>query len=362
MTDREPAAMAAPLDGIAVVDVSELLPGPFLSHCLAELGAAVTKVERPPHGDPLRTARPAAYAALNRSKVIENRDLKSADGRQAVLDLTTRADVFIEGARPGVMDRLGLGYEDLSRINNRLVYVSVSGYGQHGPLRSAAGHDLNYQAAAGLLALSGPDPARPELGVGLPISDYAGATYALAGTLAALLQRSVTGRGQHVDVSITDSVTHWLGPLIADFRAAGLRGLAEQRRGRFTKAGYTVFQTRDARWLAVGALEERFLIRLLNALGLDGRYTEPPNGTASAEGARLRRAELLNSAIGERLAALDANEALDRLSKHDVPVSEVVSPVDVPESVNSRVRALFTDVDGVPVARFPVRLQGMSGT
>src|SRR5690606_31914628 len=152
-------------------------------------------------------------------------------GVQAVRDRVATADIFVEGSRPGVMERLGLGYGALSADHPGLIYVSLSGFGQTGPLRHVPGHDLNYQAAAGLLALSGPDESGPTPGVGLPTSDFAGAMYALSACLAALLQRATTGRGQHVDVSITDAITHWLNPISADFQRNGVRTLEQQRYG-----------------------------------------------------------------------------------------------------------------------------------
>ncbi len=341
-----------PLSGISVVDVSELLPGPFFTHCLVELGATVVKVERPGHGDLLGVMRPGSYAAINHGKTVVKIDLKDPAGVQAVRDRVATADIFVEGSRPGVMERLGLGYGALSADYPGLIYVSLSGFGQTGPLRHVPGHDLNYQAAAGLLALSGPDESGPAPGVGLPTSDFAGAMYALSACLAALLQRATTGRGQHVDVSITDAITHWLNPISADFQRNGVRTLEQQRYGRFAKPGYAVFQTRDGRWLAVGALESHFLQRLLAALEL--APAEPEPGTD-----RVQQATAINGRIGQRFAQLDAESALKLLNEHDVPVSEVVAPTDVPDTENSRARELFVEVDGLKVARFPVRLEGM---
>ncbi|MFP5476993.1 MAG: CoA transferase, partial [Gammaproteobacteria bacterium] len=180
---------APPLAGITVLDFSELLPGPFFTQMLAEMGAEVIKVERPPHGDNARRLGPGGFEAVNRGKKSVLLDLKDEAGRARAHALLAGADVLVESYRPGVMTRLGLDHASLQAAHPRLVYVSLSGYGQDGPWAQLPGHDINYLAAAGVMALSGEPGGPPAPGFGLPAADLCGAMYALSATLAALLQR-----------------------------------------------------------------------------------------------------------------------------------------------------------------------------
>src|SRR5690606_11072714 len=190
---------AGPLSGLQVVDFSELLPGPFFTQNLLELGASVTKVERPPNGDSARVMYPGVFESVNRGKSSIIVDLKTPDGLAQVCSLVEKADVFVEGYRPGVMARLGLGYEAVSAINPAIIYVSISDYGQTGPNSRRPGHDINYLAMAGALALGGSDLATPAAGAGLPVADLAGAMYALSSTLAALYARVHSKQGCYLD-------------------------------------------------------------------------------------------------------------------------------------------------------------------
>lgn len=332
-----------PLTGVRVVEVAELLPGPFLTHCLVELGAEVIKVERPKGGDPMRSMRPASYDYINRGKRIVHHDLRSKDGVEAVLGLLDDCDVFVEGSRPGSMDRLGLGWETASARNERLVYVSLSGFGRTGPLAQVPGHDLNYQAFAGMLSLTGSADDAPDLASSLPVSDYAGASYALSSTLAALLQRATTGRGQHLDVSITDSIGHWMMPLAAHLRSQGQGTMNEVRSTLQSRPGYATFRCADQQWIAVGALEPHFQRRLSTALGLDESETDRP-------------ARQFNEAVGARLAELDCAEALSLMVEHDVPATVVNTPAQYSES--DHVRERYGQQASLP--GFPVRLDGIA--
>jgi crotonobetainyl-CoA:carnitine CoA-transferase CaiB-like acyl-CoA transferase len=198
-----------PLAGIRVLDLSRLLPGPYATLVLADLGADVVKVEDPAGGDYVRWMPPLAgqqsgyFHALNRNKRSLALDLRRPGGPEALRRLAARADVLVESFRPGVMDRLGVGWEALSRENPRLVFCSISGYGQTGPYRLRAGHDLDYVALAGVLALNGaPDAPLP---LAVQVADVAGGAWpAVAGVLAALVRRSATGRGAHVDVAMVE--------------------------------------------------------------------------------------------------------------------------------------------------------------
>ncbi|MGD9890407.1 MAG: CaiB/BaiF CoA transferase family protein, partial [Dehalococcoidia bacterium] len=205
----------SPLDGITVVSMAEQYPGPYCTMLLADMGADVILVERPGRGDPARgpTGMSDHFAALSRNKRSIAVDAKREAGREIIVRLARDADVLVEGFRPGVMDRLGLGYAALGEVNPRLIYCSITGYGQDGPYRSRPGHDLSYQALAGLLSSlipAGQFDRRP----GVAIGDLSSAMFAAQGILAALIARAQTGRGQSIDVSMTDGLVSWMGTAI----------------------------------------------------------------------------------------------------------------------------------------------------
>jgi crotonobetainyl-CoA:carnitine CoA-transferase CaiB-like acyl-CoA transferase/putative sterol carrier protein len=252
-----------PLKGLRVLDFTRLLPGPLATQMLAEMGADVVKIEDPDAPDYIRNFTPlveqqsAYYLALNRSKKSLAINYTSEKGREIIHKLAQKADVLIEQFRPGIMDKLGLGYEKLKTINPRLVFVSITGYGQSGPLAHEAGHDLNYIAMAGLLSITG-DPTKPVIPGG-QIADVAAGSYmAVSGTLAALYAREKTGKGQHVDVAMTDAVLPVITLQYAYYKAEKKllpAGTFELSGGL---ANYNVYQCADDKWIALGALEPKF--------------------------------------------------------------------------------------------------------
>ena len=260
--------MPGPLDGIRVLDLSRLLPGGFCSLLLADFGAEVTKVEDTGAGDYVRWAPPAfegaedsakgaLFVALNRGKRSVRLDLKTDGGREALLRLVGDHDVLLESFRPGVLDRLGLGWERLRVANPGLVLCAITGYGQTGPNVSRSGHDLNYLGLNGVLALSG-DAGGPPVQAGAQIADLGGgALMAAFGILAALRHRDATGEGQVVDVSMADGSLSWLAMVAARYFADG----AVPQRGGLELAGslvcYRPYQCADG-WVTLGALEPKF--------------------------------------------------------------------------------------------------------
>ncbi len=260
-----------PLDGLRVLDLSRLLPGPYATLVLADLGAEVVKVEDPRGGDYLRWQPPligvqsGAFHALNRNKRSLALDLKAEGGAQVLLRLARSSDVLVESFRPGVLDRLGAGHDALRSASPRLVVCAITGYGQTGPSRDLAGHDLNYAAVAGALAMNGP-VAHP-LPFGIQPADMGGAWAAVAGILAALHRRASTGEGALVDVSLTEAV---LGMMTAQLGMAAARG-SPLRRGREVLSGaaacYRTYRTRDGGFVALGALESQFFARFCEAVG-----------------------------------------------------------------------------------------------
>lgn len=344
--------MTPPLEGIVVADFSELLPGPFLTQSLAELGAEVVKIERPPHGDATRTLAPGVFTAVNRGKSSVLADLKDPAQAKRAREVIARADILVEAYRPGVMTRLGFDYPALAPAMPRLIYVSLTGYGQTGPMAMFPGHDVNYLATGGAIALSGRVAGLPAHAFGLPAADLCAATYALAAVLAALVQRARTGNGQHIDVAMADCVAHWMNPRLAQFDDAGLSTLAAQRKDALVKPGYGAFACADGATITIGALEDHFWLRLCGVLDL-----APFDGVAFADFAqRVMSAGAINARLAEAVGRLMAADVVSRLRAADVPVAAVVSPGDLPGHPQFAARRLYD----CGLARFPVRLAGMA--
>ena len=344
-----------PLHGLVVADFSELLPGPFLTQNLAELGAEVLKIERPPHGDNARPLAPGVFASVNRGKRSALLDLKTSAGHTRALEIIGRSDILVEAYRPGVMKRLGLDYPTLVERCPKLIYVSLTGYGQSGPMAMRAGHDLNYLATAGATALSGTAADQPRHAFGLPAADLCASMAALAATLAAIVQRAHTGHGQHLDVAIADCVAHWLNPRVGHFRSEGLNDLASQRSDALVKPAYGVFGTRDGGQLSIGALEDHFWARLIKLLPL----TPFDTPAFAPYRNRCHEAERINTRLAECIAALDLADAEQMLADADVPCGRVVQPLDVADHEQFVARGLRVDGPHGPFARFPVLMQGM---
>lgn len=352
---QHPAQSQPPLAGITVIDFSELLPGPFFTQSLAELGARVVKIERPPGGDNVRRMGPGVFEAVNRGKQSLLADLKDEAQRAEVRALIAKADVVVESYRPGVMARLGLDAASLLAEFPRLIYVSLSGYGQEGPWAGLPGHDINYLAAAGVLAVSGVPGQGPAQSFGLPVADLCGAMYALSSTLAALYQREHTGRGQHLDVALADCALHWMNPRVGAYREAGAVTLEAQREATLVKPAYGAFACRDGRHVSIAALEDHFWARLCAALDL-----APYGGEAfRAMKARKAVAGAINARIAELLAASDADEVFALLQRHDVPAAPVVEPSRVAAVPQFAQRGKFEGGGVLPVARYPVPMTGV---
>ena len=260
-----------PLAGVRVVELAGIGPAPFCAMLLADLGADVVRVDRPGAG---------GHDLLNRGKRSVVVDLKHERGPATVLALAEQADVLLEGLRPGVTERLGVGPEQCHEINPRLVYGRMTGWGQDGPLASTAGHDIDYIALTGMLHLIGRRDGPPQVPANL-LGDFGGgALYLAVGVLAALLEARTSGRGQVVDASIVDGSAH-LGTMLFGFLASG--GWSTERGTNLLDTGapyYDVYETADGQHVAVGALEPRFYAELLDRLGLTG---EVPDRFRTAE-------------------------------------------------------------------------------
>ena len=349
-----------PLAGVRVLDLSRLLPGPYATLVLADLGADVVKLEDPRGGDYVRWMPPLAgeqsgfFHALNRNKRSLALDLRRPEGTEALRRLVRRFDVLVESFRPGVMDRLGVGWEALSRENPRLVLCSISGYGQTGPYRDRAGHDIDYVALAGVLAVNGPPEAPVPLGV--QVADVAGGSWpAVVGILAALLRRGATGRGAHVDVAMVEGA---LAMLALQQAAADARG-TPLRRGREMLNGggayYGVYRTRDERFVALGALEPKFFQAFCAAVGRPDLAERQYDG--DGRGPRAEVEAIFAERTRDEWAAFAA--------EHDVcvmPVLEGEEPRRDPQLAGrGNFLAIETPWEGraMPGLASPVRLRGV---
>lgn len=267
------AGVPLPLAGLRVIDFSRLLPGPYATLVLADLGADVIKIEAPEGGDYLRWMPPLtgkfshAFSALNSGKRSLAVDLKAPAGAALVAALAARADVVVESFRPGVMERLGLGYDALSVVNPGLIYCALSGFGQDGPYAAEAGHDLNYASLAGVIGLGGPADRPPAL-PSVQVADYGGSLWSLVAILSALHARDRTGEGAFLDVSMTEGalgfLTASLAPLIGGAGAAPPRGADVLTGGQ---PCYDVYATADGRFFGVAPLEPKFWASFCEAIG-----------------------------------------------------------------------------------------------
>jgi crotonobetainyl-CoA:carnitine CoA-transferase CaiB-like acyl-CoA transferase len=328
------------LDGMRVFDAGIWRPVPHATQLLADLGADVLKLE-PPGGDPMRTF-PDIFrdvASHKRSIVL---DLRSDSGRARALELAARADVFCEGWRPGVADRLGMGYEQLRAVNPGIIYCSVSGYGQSGELATLPGHDVNYQALAGAITRRNApdDPAIPKV----PIADLAAATVAALAIVAAWANKLRTGEGEYIDVAMTDVVASWIGPRSGN----AIRGREEASRG---STGYGVFRCEDGRWLALGVIAEDHLW----AAVCDGLELGALRALTHFE--RLDRFEECQGALTAACAALTRDAAVERLTAAGAPVTPVLTPEEMGELPHLRERGVIgVDADGELRIGFPAVL------
>jgi crotonobetainyl-CoA:carnitine CoA-transferase CaiB-like acyl-CoA transferase len=253
-----------PLKSISVLDLTRLLPGPYCTMLLADFGAEVIKVEDPKIGDYARHYDPkvdedsAIFHSLNRNKKSVCLDLKSQKGKADFLRMVEKADVVVESFRPGVMKRLGVDYEKLKRINPGLVYCAITGYGQTGPYATEPGHDINYLSYAGLLNLMGEKDGKPVVPATQIADIGGGALPATVGILLALLEREKSGKGQFIDISMMDGVISWLQTVLPNYLSTNLSPKRGEQMLDGSRACYEVYETKDARWLSVGALEPKF--------------------------------------------------------------------------------------------------------
>ena len=335
-----------PLHGIRVLDLTRLLPGALCTQHLADMGADVIKVEDTGQGDYARNMR-GYFRLVNRNKRSVKIDLKQEQGRVAFFKLVKSADVLFEGFRPGVMARLGAGYDVIRELNPRIVYCSLSGYGQDGPYRLKAGHDLNYCAESGVTEQTGTGTGVPAI-PNLQIADLLGGTLSsVMGILAALVDAQRSGEGRYVDVAMSDcTLAHSIMPLM-DFNQNG----ATHPRGQAFLTGalpwYALYETADAKYMALGALENKFWVAFCQRLG------QP--GWGDKQSASVEEKETIRSELKQLFRQHDQQYWIDHFDGVDCCLSPVIGLDQVVTHEQFKARGMLIDRDGYLQYALPVK-------
>jgi alpha-methylacyl-CoA racemase len=335
-----------PLSGLRVVELAGIGPGPFAAMMLADMGARVLRVE-PPGGVTIGVPAEPRFDTMARGRAALRLDLKDAAHRDLALDLVAEADALLEGFRPGVAERLGLGPDACLARNRRLVYGRVTGWGQDGPLAAAAGHDIDYVALAGVLGMVGRAGAPPTPPINL-VGDFGGGGMLLAfGIVCALWETARSGKGQVVDAAMVDGAA-LLATLIFGLRAAG--AWPGGRGENILDSGapyYDVYECADGRWLAVGALEPKFFAELCRRLGLEGLEAGQHDRAAWPS---------IRARLAARLRERTRDEWCELMAATDACVAPVLDPDEAPRHPHNAARGTFLEVDGVvqpaPAPRF----------
>ena len=339
------SSTSQPLSEIRIVDLSLALPGPYATFLLSELGATVTRVV-PPSGDPALEYLPM-LRWINAGKSVRELDLKRGHDRAELLDMVGSADVFVEGFRPGVVNRLGVDHLSLAAVNRGLVYCSLSGFGQTGPYRHVPGHDINYQSLAGVPHLTSAfgepvNGARPEAS----IADLAMSTFTVIAVLAALQERTRSGVGSYVDLAAADATVSLLGPYITSLAAGSpiARPIPH----------YGTFQARDGKWLSLGGLfEQQFWVNEVTAFDLPAHWA---HYTLTE---RQRESVIIRGAIAERIRSRDRDDWVHQLIGLNVPAMTVLDPVEVISGSYFRDRGVVGERDDEPYVSLPFRLNAI---
>ena len=342
--------MTSALDGLRVLDLTQVMAGPFCSMLLCDMGADVIKVE-PPAGDSTRRMPGAvgtdspSFNAVNRGKRGIVVDLKQPAGRDAVRRLAAVSDVLVENYRPGVLAKFGLGYPELSSENPRLVYASISGYGQTGPSAGKGGFDLVAQGVSGLMSVTG-EAGRPPVKAGIPVTDLGAALFALAGILAALLARARTGRGQLVDTSLVDA-----GVALSVWEATQYfsgRGVPERLGSAHRmNAPYQAIRCADG-YVTIGAANDRTFQRLCEALGRPDWAVDPEYRDDTQ---RIRNREALAARIEAVMETRPRAHWLELLESHGVPCGPINDYAEVMADPHVRARELVVETDHPTLGR-----------
>jgi crotonobetainyl-CoA:carnitine CoA-transferase CaiB-like acyl-CoA transferase len=358
--------MSSPLEGIRVIELAHVMAGPICGLFLADLGAEVIKIERLPGGDATRQFSPpeikgesAAFMMLNRGKRGVGLNLRTEEGQSIVRQMVSEADVVIENFRLGTMEQMGLGYEDLTKINERLIYCQITGFGRTGPLSEQGGFDLIAQGYSGLMSVTGEGPAREPVKVGAPLTDITAGILAAFGVVCAVLERQSTGRGQRVDTSLYEAgitQTYWQSAIaLATGCSPGPLGSAHPM-----AAPYQAFQTQNG-WINVGASNDGTWARLTEALGLlelrnDDRFLTNSD--------RMANLEALVEILGNHFSRHPTEQWLAILEDAGVPAGPVASVGEMLEHPQTEARDMVVDVEHTTVGSVrslgtPIKLSGL---
>lgn len=350
--------MTLPLEGVRVLDLSRLLPGPFATMMLADFGAEVIKIEDPFQGDYLRWRAPyitkgdhkesAAFLALNRNKKAIILNLKDPKGQEIFYKLAKSADVILETFRPGVVKKLGIDYDTIRKINSRIIYCSLSGYGQDGPYRNLPGHDVNYLGVGGVASLTG-EPDQPKL-MGVQVADIGGGGLnAVIAILMAIIAREKTGEGQFLDVSMLDGAMTWLTYALSRFWASN--ELPPRGNDRLTggRPGYGIYRTKDNKFISVGALEEKFWRNLCVTIKREDLIeVTQPTGELKAE---------ITEVLKQAIATKTRDEWLEISKTTDICVSPAYELDEVISDPQVQAREMIIEFEDSRVG--PIKYIGM---
>jgi formyl-CoA transferase len=335
--------MALPLQGVRVIELGTLIAGPFCARLLAEFGAEVIKVEPPGSGDPLRTWRKLHegtslwWYAQARNKKSVTLDLKHKEAQEIVRKLARDADIVVENFRPGAMEKWGLGWDDLSKINPRLIMVRLSGFGQTGPYRDRAGFGAIGESMGGLRYVTG-YPDRPPVRVGVSIGDSIAALHGVIGALMALHHRNANGgRGQFVDVALYEAVFNMMESVLPEY---GMFGFVRERSGASLPGivPSNTYVTRDGKYVVIGANADSIFKRMMNAIGRPDLAGDP--ALAHNDG-RVARTGEIEKVIGDWVAGHDLDRVLEVLERADVPSGKIYDIADIAQDAHYAARQMI---------------------
>lgn len=339
--------MKSPLEGIRVLDVSRVLAGPFCTMILGDLGAEVIKVEAPKIGDGTRIWGPpfidsesAYFLSINRNKKSITVNLKHPEGRKIIYKLAEKSDVFIENFRPEVVKRLGVSYEDICKVNPKIIYCSISGFGQTGPYRDKPAYDLLIQAMSGFMSFTG-EPSRPPVRIGVAIMDLGAGMYAAISILAALRAREITGKGQRIDISLLDSAVSWLTYMAMNYFATG-RNPRRMGSAHPNIVPYQCFEDKNGRYFAVAVGTDGHWKDLCRAIGKP-EWMENPKYATNPK--RVENRDELVEVLSEIFKTKSRDEWLRMLEEHDVPCAPVYEVSEVLSDPQVMHREMIVEVD-----------------
>jgi crotonobetainyl-CoA:carnitine CoA-transferase CaiB-like acyl-CoA transferase len=334
-----------PLDDVFVLDLSRILSGPFCTMSLGDMGATVVKVEPPPRGDDTRLWGPpfvngisSYFLSINRNKRSIGLNLKTPEGQEVLWKLIDRADVLVENFRPGVLEKLGFGYDAVSKRNPRIVYASISGYGQTGPYKDRPGYDVVAQGESGVVDLTG-EPDRQPVKVGASIADIVAGLYAYQGILLALLARHRTGKGQRIDIALLDSLISVLTYQAESYLATG-RSPKRLGTRHPSIVPYETFETKDG-FVNVGAANEKQWQNFCRALGFTDLAFDSRFNTMAG---RISNYDELRSILGAEMKKYTRAEAFELLAKYELPVGPINTVAEVLEDPHIHAREMVQEL------------------